>query len=887
MRSLKIFLACAVLLPAMAGVFGWFNGPAVNAQGGAPSVPTGVTASDGSYNNKIGVSWDVMRGATRYQIFRHTSNDAASALSLGTTVEATFFDRTAVASQNYFYWVRAENATAASALSAPDAGTRANGTAEALEPPSAPAGNPVTATKVALGKTLFWDEQLSSTRTVACGTCHVAAKGGSDPRSIGPGVVSTHPGPDGVFGSADDIHGSIGVPPSIADGSYKLATNPGQIGLREQVTGRRSMSAINAAYLTLLFWDGRASQVFRDPLSNAVVLSAGGALESQVLGPPLSDIEMAHTGRDWNDVAARVAASKPLELAPTIPEALVAWIGGRSYPELFTEAFGTTEVTPVRIAMAIATYERTLFSDRTPFDVRDLTAAEARGFDVFSDSDCNLCHTKPLFSHNEFENIGVRPSNEDTGRFAITNRADDLGRFRSPSLRNVELRAPYMHTGGLKTLEEVVDFYDRGGDFPPISRAPLRVLRLTAQQKSDLVAFLKRPLTDPRVAAETGPFDRPMLYSESMRVPQITGTGVAGGGGKIPQVLAVEPPLLGNPRFTVGVFEALGGAQATLVIDRNDPGAGPTIPATGSFARVVKPLSGAGAGNGFTSATLAIPNEASLLGATLFGRWYIADPAAPGGVAVSPAFRFTIFGTAPPALPAFASVSAASFAPGNVAVESIIAGFGINLGQMTAIAATVPLPTSLGGVSVMIRDALGAERLAPLFFVSPGQINYQIPTGTALGEASITVKLGGTSVAGGTLQITTVAPGIFLAEAGIPAAYVLRVRANGAQSEEPVSQFNTVTSHYELLPIDLGPETDQLFFVGFGTGIRNRIELSAVVALLGGTTAETLFANAHGSLVGVDQLNLRIPRSLAGRGKVDLMLQVDGKAANIASLNIK
>lgn len=888
MRRLKLLLVACALLPALAGVFDLFSLPAVSGQAGAvPDVPTGVAASDDSYNNKIGISWDVMRGATRYQVFRNTTDDAASATSLGTTVEATWYDRTAAAGQTYFYWVRAENENGASGLSAPDSGRRAQGDAPALEPPNAPAGNPVTATKAALGKTLFWDEQLSSTRTVACGTCHLPANGGSDPRAARPGVVSTHPGPDGEFGSADDIQGSIGVPPSLADGSYKLSSNPGQIGMREQVTGRRSQSAINAAYLTLNFWDGRASQVFRDPLTNSIVLPAGGALESQSLGPPLNDVEMAHTGRDWNDVTARLAASRPLALSPSIPAPLAAWIGGRSYPELFAEAFGSPEITPVRIAMAIATYERTLISDRTPFDVRDLTPAEARGFEVFKDSDCNICHVAPLFSHDEFENIGVRPANEDPGRFIVTQRADDFGRFRSPSLRNVELRAPYMHTGGLKTLEDVVEFYDRGGDFPPPSRGRLRILNLTAQEKSDLVAFMKRPLTDPRVAAGAPPFDRPMLYSESMRVPQIIGNGLAGSGGSVPLVVAVEPALLGNPRFTVGIYNALGGAQATLVIDRSDPGEQASIPDSGSFARVVVTLAGTGAGNGFGSATLSIPDDAEMLGETLFGRWYVADPEAAGGVAVTPAFRFTIFGPSTAGLPAMASVSAASFALGAVAAESIVAGFGANLSAMTATAETLPLPTALGGVSVVVRDALGVERAAPLFFVSPTQINYQVPPGTALGEAAVTVLQGGQAVAGGTLQVAAVAPGIFLSGTGIPAAFVLRVKEDGAQIYEPVAQFNAENSRFELVPIDLGPETDQLFFVGFGTGIRNRSDLSAVTAMIGGMGVEVLFAGAQGSLIGVDQFNLRIPRSLAGRGVVDLMLQVDGKAANTVTLDIR
>ncbi|HMV87279.1 MAG TPA: cytochrome c peroxidase [Blastocatellia bacterium] len=888
MRRFKFLLSIGSLMAlALVNLPDLFSSSVVRGQSGELAAPTGVSASDGSYNNKVGVSWDTMRNATRYRVFRNTANDAASAVSLGTTVEAVFFDKTAVVGQNYFYWVRAETTNAAGNLSTVDMGFRGNGTAVALEPPPAPAGNPVTATKAALGKTLFWDEQLSSTRTVACGTCHIAVNGGSDPRSAKFGLRSTHPGPDGVFGNADDIQGSIGVPPSLADGSYKVSAN---FGMKEQVTGRRSPSAINAAYLTLLFWDGRASQIFKDPISGATVLAAGAALESQVLGPPLSDVEMAHSGRDWNDAAARMATAKPLALSPAIPAALTAWIGGRGYPELFNEAFGSSEVTPVRIAMAIATYERTLFSDRTPFDAGNLTAAEARGLDVFNQSDCINCHTAPLFSHNEFENIGVRPATEDTGRFAITQRTDDLGRFRSPSLRNVELRAPYMHNGRFQTLEDVVEFYDRGGDFPGVSRTRLRVLRLSAQQKSDLVAFLKRPLTDPRVAAETAPFDRPMLYAESMRVPQIVGTGVAGSGGRIPQVIAVEPPLLGNPRFTVGVYSALGGAQATLVIDKNDPGAGSSIPASGSFARMTVQLTGTGAGNGYASATPAIPNDAALFGATLFGRWYVADAAAPGGIAVTPAFKFTIFGTPPPTAPAFTSVSAASFAMGTIAAESIIAGFGQNLATTIAVADGIPLPLTLGGVSVLVRDAAGVERSAPLFFVSPTQINYQVPVGTSIGEAALTIKQNANVVAAGRLQIAPVAPGLFTVDSGgrgIVVATALRVKADGTQIYEPIAQFNSATSRYELLPIDLGPETDQVFLVILGTGFRNRSSLSAVSAVIGGVNCEVLFAGAQGNLIGVDQANIRLPRSLAGRNAVDLIFSANGIVANTVNIGIK
>ena len=127
-------------------------------------------------------------------------------------------------------------------------------------------------------------------------------------------------------------------------------------------------------------------------------------------------------------------------------------MAARSYPELFTEAFGTSEVTPTRIAMAIATYERTLYSNQTPFDSGSLTAAEIRGQQVFNQNDCNECHTGTLFTDNLFHNTGIRPAAEDQGFFVVTGNQNDLAKFRTPSLRNVELRAPYMHNGRFATL---------------------------------------------------------------------------------------------------------------------------------------------------------------------------------------------------------------------------------------------------------------------------------------------------------------------------------------------------------------------------------------------------------------------------------------------------
>src|SRR6266403_1331683 len=572
--------------------------------------PAEVNASDNAYSTKVGISWDAVRGATLYRIFRNTTSDPGTATALGTTSEGTFFDTTGAAGQTLFYWVRAENGSILSPLSTGDQGTRANGVINGpvppLNPPPQPGGNLVTATKAYLGKTLFWDEQLSSTRTVACGTCHFASNGGSDARAIVNSTRSRNAGADGVFGTADDVFASPGVISNNSDGTYSLSP---VYGFHEQVTGRKSRSYIDAGFSPVLFWDGRASGTFTDPIGGAVVLPIGGALESQVLGPPVSATEMANASRTWVDVASRVANSSPLALSPSVPVGLRDWIGARRYPELFQEAFGTSDVTPVRIAEAIATFERTLYPDQTPFDlsvqqITPLGAAEIRGQGIFNTRGCNVCHAGTLFSDNAFHNIGVRPQTEDTGRFQVTGNANNIGEFRTPSLRNAGLRSNYFHDGHFATLDEVVDFYNRGGDFdaPNINHALIRPLGLSPQQKSDLLAFLRGALTDPRVAAGTSPFDRPTLYSESTRVPQVAGAGTQGSGGSIPQVTANEPPLAGNPSFAVGVSNALGGATAVLVIDSSDPGTGPTIPATASFARLTLQLSGTGAGQGFGSA---------------------------------------------------------------------------------------------------------------------------------------------------------------------------------------------------------------------------------------------------------------------------------------------
>lgn len=655
MRNLKIFVCAAFVLGF--GGFELYRTTLAAGQIGGSSLaaPFGVAATDNLYNNKVGLYWEPVFGATNYRIFRNSINDPSNAVDVGTTAANSFFDTSAPSSQAFFYWIRAENGASISLMSTPDTGVRAasaqQGPIPPLDPPPAPAGNQITAAKTYLGKALFWDEQMSTSRTVSCGSCHFAGNGGTDKRSIAAAQASFNPGLDGVLGTPDDIRGSMGVPFSNADGTY-VFTAP--YGLNDQVTTRKSVSFVDAGYSPTLFWDGRATGQFRDPITNAVVLNAGAALESQVLGPATSTTEMGHSGRTWTDVAARISTVKPLALAPSIPAGLGAWINGRSYADLFQAAYGTTDITPSKIAMAIATYERTLYSDQTPLDLANagiapLTAAEQRGRNVFATpaNGCAGCHTGSVMSDNNFHYDGVRPQNEDTGRFQVTGNNNNIGEFRTPALRNVELRGSFFHNGQFTTLEQVIAFYNRGGDFNGPNKAPqIHALGLSAQQQADLVTFLKRPNTDPRVAAELPPFDRPTLYVESNRVPQITGSGRPGAGGFIPSIKAISPPIAGNPNFTISVIGAIGNASAVLVIDAADPGTGASIPASGSFARVTANTQNTGSGNGWVSVNIAIPETAVVINKTFFSRWYITDASAANGFSVTPAAKFTVFGTA-------------------------------------------------------------------------------------------------------------------------------------------------------------------------------------------------------------------------------------------------
>lgn len=237
-----------------------------------------------------------------------------------------------------------------------------------------------------------------------------------------------------------------------------------------------------------------------------------------------------------------------------------------------------------------------------------------------------------------------------------------------------------------------------------------------------------------------------------------------------------------------------------------------------------------------------------------------------------------------------ASVSAASYLGPITASESIVAAFGSELATGIEVANSLPLPTSLAGTTVRVRDSAGNERLSPLFFVSPSQINYLVPPGTAPGAATVTIISGKGVISTGGLSVTSVAPGIFAANSngqGAPAAVALRLRQDGSQIFESVAVFDQQRNQFVTKPIDLGTEADQVFLILFGTGLRGRQTLSTVTASIGGVNTEILYVGAQNDFVGLDQINLRLPRALAGRGEVDLVITVDGKTANTVRIAVR
>jgi uncharacterized protein (TIGR03437 family) len=245
--------------------------------------------------------------------------------------------------------------------------------------------------------------------------------------------------------------------------------------------------------------------------------------------------------------------------------------------------------------------------------------------------------------------------------------------------------------------------------------------------------------------------------------------------------------------------------------------------------------------------------------------------------------------TAAPITPPTATpVSAASYITGSLAQNEISALFGTSLASATLAADT--LPPLLSGVKVQLQDAANRTFDAPLFFVSWAQINFLVPPGLAAGAATLSVVRSDKTIALGSVTIGDTAPGIFAVNAngkGVPAGLALRVKANGAQSNESIAQLNSGGTSYEPLPLDLGSEGEAVFLILYGTGLRNNGGLNNVSCTIGGEDTQVFYAGAQGSFAGLDQINLRIPRTLIGRGNANLIFTANGKQANTVIINVR
>ena len=241
------------------------------------------------------------------------------------------------------------------------------------------------------------------------------------------------------------------------------------IGIDGISGNRNAMALINLAWLKDFNWDGSVSD-----------------LESQAFEPVINPIELH--ALNWKEVSSKLMQSE-------------------EYKDLFELAFNTRIIDSTNVVKAIAQFERTLISADSKFDKFldyrvSLTPSELRGKEIFTTEkgDCFHCHSYPLFTSNDFHNNGLDPELEmDNGRFNVTGDINDKGKFKSPSLRNIELTAPYMHDGRFQTLEEVIEHYNFGGhNSTTIDPSMKKVgigLGLSQQNKVDLINFLKT-LTD-------------------------------------------------------------------------------------------------------------------------------------------------------------------------------------------------------------------------------------------------------------------------------------------------------------------------------------------------------------------------------------------------------
>jgi uncharacterized protein (TIGR03437 family) len=232
------------------------------------------------------------------------------------------------------------------------------------------------------------------------------------------------------------------------------------------------------------------------------------------------------------------------------------------------------------------------------------------------------------------------------------------------------------------------------------------------------------------------------------------------------------------------------------------------------------------------------------------------------------------------------TVIAAADGAAVLAPQAIGSAYGSGFASGVAIPNPGPLPTTLAGVRMTITDASGTQQAAPLFFVSPTQINFLTPT-LVPGAARVQISNAAGELFTGPLSLELVSPALFSANAdgkGVAAAYVLQVSADGVQSTQPVYTCGNTPGSCTAVPVDLGAPGDQNFLVLYGSGIRYA---SKVSVLLGGNTSDVVFFGPQGQFVGLDQVNVQIPADLAGQGDVHIALTADGQDANELLMQIK
>ena len=520
-----------------------------------------------------------------------------------------------------------------------------------LGPPSEPPENPSTPEKVLLGKVLFWDEQLSSDNTMACGTCHLPETGGVDPR------MTLRSGKDGEFGTRDDHFGSPGMLRTLVNGEYAPSA---EFGFDAQVTDRIAQPFFLAGYFEELFWDGRAPTTFVDPETGKVLIPAGGALESQSVEPVLSTTEMAVEDRTWDDVRSKLERAVPLRLATDVPADLRQFLQqSPTYGGLFQAAFGDASITAARIAYALAAYQRSLVPDQTPWDrfvAGDQDALPEnwkKGLEVFEGKGrCVECHTQPLFSDGQFRNNGFHKAKWDRGRQNVTGDPQDAGKFKVPSLRAMRFRPGWMHSGMFQNIEDLIEIYDAGGRYDDNLDPLIQPLGLDFNDIGYLWLFLEGALEDQRVLNREAPFDRPTLASERSGALTRLGDGFAGTGAYVPTSIAETPPNFGNRSFKLGVHQGLGGAPAILAMAQNPAADGDHVQGVPLYVGLDPfpillhvDLAGVDAGTGYATVQLELPDDPALAGTDWYFQWFVLDPgsASASGLSASEGIRVEFF----------------------------------------------------------------------------------------------------------------------------------------------------------------------------------------------------------------------------------------------------